>query len=338
MNYVHLPYRYNLTLKDAPWETALNSLFPPPHPGGFFIDGNPAARESPLGGLNATAPLDSFVFGTQSRTRIYITTCGVNINYVDVNVSCVQAAGSSVHRSCAPTRIRRSTNVTAWSSGPFLREFLQAWPTILSDKQDPNTSTQTERFIADPAAFFKDNFRVGDFVEMGAMPIDIFAKRFGLLFNTLWKASVNPTFITGGKPKETAGPLISTTAHWDGSWSESGPMPDTYVLDKPWLAIFLASILVMLLAATSSLLLRLRPHVPAPEILGHFSSLTRDSPYMNMAASTGSTLDGIERARLLRDRRVRLVDVNGEGDVGRVALVEEGARTVHELQHGRLYV
>jgi hypothetical protein len=73
----------------------------------------------------------------------------------------------------------------------------------------------------------------------------------------------------------------------------------------------------------------------APEVLGFVSSVTRDNPYVRVPGG-GSTLDGLERARLLRDVRVRIGDV-GEagGEAGYIAVGSE--ERVGGLMKGGVY-
>jgi hypothetical protein len=71
----------------------------------------------------------------------------------------------------------------------------------------------------------------------------------------------------------------------------------------------------------------LRAMTRAPDILGYVSSLTRDNPHIPLSAGaegSGTTLSGLDRARLLRDMRVQIADVEGDKDVERIALVGVG--------------
>lgn len=56
-----------------------------------------------------------------------------------------------------------------------------------------------------------------------------------------------------------------------------------------------------------------------PNVLGYVSTTTRDNAYTPLP-SGASAVDGLERARLLRNYRVQMADVNPDFTVGHVAL------------------
>ncbi|KAL4770044.1 hypothetical protein BDW60DRAFT_209445 [Aspergillus nidulans var. acristatus] len=58
----------------------------------------------------------------------------------------------------------------------------------------------------------------------------------------------------------------------------------------------------------------------ASDILGYVSSLTRNNPYVPVPDG-GSTLSGFERARLLRDMEVQILNVDERKDTGHIAFV-----------------
>lgn len=76
--------------------------------------------------------------------------------------------------------------------------------------------------------------------------------------------------------------------------------------------------------------------VRGPRILGYVSTMTRDNSYVDLP-SGGCTLDGLERARLLKDMRVRLQDVAPEDGVGHIALSSAETSEKGNLVSGRLY-
>lgn len=109
----------------------------------------------------------------------------------------------------------------------------------------------------------------------------------------------------------------------------------------PWLLVLFVASTALTLCALASLLFNLRRL--GPDILETFSSFTRDNPYVVSSASSqqaaplffarsvdaghgggsrpaGSNLDGVKRARLLRDVKVILADVAADEPVGHIAL------------------
>jgi hypothetical protein len=328
-NYHLMTNRHNATLDQEPYNAALQDLLP--ISSGFFLDtlGNVSASIK-----NPTSP--SIVFVSRGWTSYYITTCMASMIYVDVNITCATTSRLS-QATCAATSIREtsnpptSTNYTAFSTVPNAYWIARSWPTIFGP-QHSMTSTQTELFIADPSSAFVGAAATIKTVELGAVPINVFEKRFGLVFNTFWKASVAPSLIVGGdvsKANLELQPFINTTAAW------SQFTPQVYALNTPWLALFFLSTLIMFIAAVFAIFFKMRSR--SPDILGYVSTLTRDNPYMGLPAG-GSALSGSERARILRDQKVMLVDVRDGEEVGRIAFaaVNDGGRK-KELKTGRLY-
>ena len=103
-------------------------------------------------------------------------------------------------------------------------------------------------------------------------------------------------------------------------------IPNAVYIANKWHAVVLLLITLFLqLAGLATMLLT--AVIRAPNVLGFVSSLTRDSPYLApIVPPGGSMLDGAERARVLGDVRVRLVDVKPEEPVGRIAFAAVGGR------------
>lgn len=76
------------------------------------------------------------------------------------------------------------------------------------------------------------------------------------------------------------------------------------------------------------------------EVLSHFSTLAKDNPYIHVSHGR-SMRDGFQRARLLRDLKIKLGDSKGYEQIGHVVISSvEGAD--HEIRHislqkGRFY-
>jgi hypothetical protein len=92
-----------------------------------------------------------------------------------------------------------------------------------------------------------------------------------------------------------------------------------FLLSIPWAIIDFLSCLVLFLAAVFSFWLRRK--TLAPDIFGFVSSLTRENPHFALETGDGSTLSGLERARLLGKVKVKIGDVAGDREeVGRIGL------------------
>lgn len=96
-----------------------------------------------------------------------------------------------------------------------------------------------------------------------------------------------------------------------------------YAVSWPWIAVDIVSCAILLVA--SIIACRLRVKTLAPDIFGYVSSLTRDNQYLQVP-DNGTTLGGIERARLLKGVKVKIGDVSGPHEsVGRVGLAQVGS-------------
>ncbi len=105
----------------------------------------------------------------------------------------------------------------------------------------------------------------------------------------------------------------------------------------PWVAVFLFANFMMLLAAVTSVYFSRRTIVP--DYLGFISSLAKESPYIRMP-DVSVNMDGMDKARLVKDVKVRLGDVSesegGSSDVGRLAFARLKETTV--VTKGKSYV
>ncbi|WAO95511.1 Hypothetical protein NCS54_01313700 [Fusarium falciforme] len=114
--------------------------------------------------------------------------------------------------------------------------------------------------------------------------------------------------LTGMEPKygSTTGSFSTATA--------------VYWVQHKWMGLYIASLVVMSTCSVAAIVLRLI--IRAPDFLTNVAGLTRDSPYINVPLG-GSTLDGKEMSRLLRNRQLKIVDVHPEKDVGHIAFADD---------------
>jgi hypothetical protein len=104
-----------------------------------------------------------------------------------------------------------------------------------------------------------------------------------------------------------------------------------------WLVVFLVANTIMLVGAITGVYFSRRTIVP--DYLGFVSSLAKESPYIRMP-DVGVNMDGMDKARLVKDVKVRLGDIseNGGGgdDVGRLAFARLEETTL--VKKGKSYV
>lgn len=184
--------------------------------------------------------------------------------------------------------------------------------------------------------------------------------RLGRAMNTYWLASLIPEYIAGGMPTfnftynewveyfgmqafNVSSFVWSTGPRWvfyPGNTTDAfvSTLEYRYVCDKGWLAILIISSGVLLVVGGIGTALKYAKI--GPDILGYFSSLTRDNP--NVAEGMGhTTLDGFERARMLKGLTVKLGDVQPDKNFGRISIAtSNGPRpdAVAGLRRGRVYL
>ncbi|RDW65897.1 uncharacterized protein DSM5745_09636 [Aspergillus mulundensis] len=297
----------------------------------FFIDTNYNVKVRPR-------PQSSFSIFYGSRDKagadsdgpptVTLFNCTMLYIRLEARVACENA-------SCAVTRLRRSENATKLT--PFndaddpemntnttlnnlFRRFPHAVPMV--DQCQPSP---TDSYIYGESSFF-DAFYLHDWSTVRP---DEMSRRFATTFNTFWLASLAPLTIpvtslldkvnlTATSYHPLAGPEFVMA---QGTTSRNIAV---YQVHLPWLVVFITATALLQLSALAGLLLR--SVTIAPDILGYVSSLTRDNPHVPLPVG-GSTLSGEDRARLLRDVRVQLADVEVNRTFGRVALVARVAGT-----------
>jgi hypothetical protein len=80
--------------------------------------------------------------------------------------------------------------------------------------------------------------------------------------------------------------------------------------------------------------LLLKHRTLGPEMFGFVTSMTYENPWMKISQG-GTTLDAMERARLLQDIEVHVGDVCGDEDIGHIAFA--AGVPLRNLEKGRLY-
>ena len=195
----------------------------------------------------------------------------------------------------------------------------------------PATSSATELYLnsgLSPFTGTSDASEDGDgsfeTVSLYKVPISLFEERLTQILNTYYIGSIQPLRMTGSFAT-TSGYNLSTAA-------TSARYENRYVCHWAWLTIFAVSSFTMLIAAIAGVIMYHRTLYP--DFLGYCSSLTRDTPYLNLPPGA-STLNGRQRARLLWQLPVRIGDVKAEHEIGKIAF---GARDeVSSVRRGKRY-
>ncbi|KAF5983309.1 hypothetical protein FBULB1_3812 [Fusarium bulbicola] len=266
----------------------------------------------------------------------YSTVCDIGHIYVDVDVICERPTQLD-QMACRARRIRHSP------SRPFPKAedqlvghganlFLSGIP-FLAPSYNRGLKSPVEDYISDPAKRIGHIATPGvDYIstEFTDLPLPVFAERLAIIINTALQLYWSPYTILDMQ----AVPL-SETDHYGNATSTLALTTKVYGTRQVWMATAIPSLTTMFSAAILTVGLRLV--IRAPDFLTHVAALTQDSAYMDLAPG-GSMLAGDERARLLKDLPLKIMDIEPDNDVGYIALSDEVGNTGERLGNdGRVY-
>lgn len=244
--------------------------------------------------------------------------CYFSTTYVEIAASCLG-------RNCSVTRMRPSQiphPVPEFALGldPANGASLQFFHGLVSggDFQRPSPM---QRFFIKPYAPFTSTNGTLDLYKLN--PLD-FAVSFAQLLNSWYQASVSVGQVMSGIPAIEEIPTENLQRNLSRVMQVYNAINATEAetiavvkCQRAWLTALFIATGAMFLSGVFGLVLECTRK--APDFALNISSLTRDNPYIRLP-SGGSTLDSIDRARLLRDVRVRFGDVRPDDPVGYLAI------------------
>ena len=260
--------------------------------------------------------------GSTSSSDVWLSNCTLATARVESNVLC---SGPKCHVD----RMRRSEKDTrpayALNFDSIVFRNMLLW--------FPDAAGATADGVISPTDLYLQGYNspltlagtnAGDYSDVTA---EMFSKRLSVLLNTLYQASISPSYTARGASTNLTAYEISTnyTAYWkelpdvflanvtEATISDLVPV---YHADRLWIGLLLVVTFTLQILAAVGMVLKYT--ATAPDILGHVSTLTRDNPFTEVPEG-GNTLSGLERARLLRDIKVQIGDVNWEEERGHVA-------------------
>ncbi|EON62677.1 hypothetical protein W97_01901 [Coniosporium apollinis CBS 100218] len=341
-------------------------------PTSFFLDtnvvlNNHARIVGAVRDLNASESADPFlglqrnvIFGNRSPvsdfTQILITNCSLATTYVESMVNCTGTR-------CGVTKMRPSradhppVHLTALEILSLCHNFFTKLP-YAAGLQGSGSASATEFFLnaTDKPPYARAAFSAR-YVDLSHISPSDLSARLSLVFNTYFQLSLAPLAHTGGLPTDLSlyGPdtipllgdarnslppeeldaIIGAPMVSRAVVADRARMHQIYVCNYGWLAALVVASSVLLLVGGAGLILRHRTF--APDMMGYVASMTYENSYVGLPKG-GSVLDAMERARILRDVRVRIGDVRGGDGIGHVAFVGEGTKLVRELEKGREYI
>jgi hypothetical protein len=259
-------------------------------------------------------------------------TCYMSTSYVEVEAECMR-------KNCIVTRIRPSTQPHpppefALGLDPYNANFVRMFQSSAAVEvlQRP---TPLQRFFITPYSPFTS---LNKDLRLYSLPKVSFAATLAQLMNTYWLASINLGQTTSGLPPDKD--ILPTDLQRNMSLAdqqlyrtinatESLSIP-VVKCQRAWLAVLFVATGVMLIAGIFGLVLEATRKVPDFSL--NVSSLTRDNPYIRLP-SGGSTLDSLDRGRLLQNVRIRMGDVRPGDAVGYIAIAScDGKGRVERLR------
>lgn len=285
-----------------------------------------------LGEIPETLP---DILDTNSSQRTVQSTCSITRIYVDMEVSCLSTG-------CYPHRMRWANNTdkagatgysTPFDSDSFGSQFLDNFIRSTGHKNSRETYTLIDHFYTDPSLITsicwstygraKDQ-TVMDYKDSSYnMNAALMSDGLTLGFNTYYILSqiivtekiypnLNSLFLDDQKQEDKFFKFVN---------AEGAPYKQAYRIYWQWVPVDLVACSILLAAAIGSCWLRV--NTLAPDIFGFVSSLTRDNPHLQLP-SEGSSLNGIDRARMLKKVKVKLGNVQEvtaeNGTVGTIGL------------------
>ncbi|KAI0452723.1 hypothetical protein F5B21DRAFT_321457 [Xylaria acuta] len=270
--------------------------------------------------------------------------CNLHTTYADVNYTCAGAGkpceAKSVRRSPSPRNPRNATvfDDDGWvNGGGNIQAFIQQF-TELNELPGSRYLVPVVAYLMSPAEAltWTSNQYDRNVIQAGRAQ---FERRLSQLINTLHTIGSAPYTVASTVP---VGGEYNTTQRPEIYPQNVTTVPMTITAeqrvircDRGWLSVLLLSSFTVLAAALASVVVRRR--VLVPDILGSLTLVTLDNRCEDIAIG-GSTLDGIERARLLKHVPVRMVDVNPGGVHGRLALSGPGNDSlIGNVERSRLH-
>lgn len=208
-----------------------------------------------------------------------------------------------------------SYQILPWSMNPSAASsMLSYWPTAAGTPDVIEGASATDNFLAGDEYLYISQ-RIRDW-DRDASNMTLFSRRMTTAFNTMFQVSLHPRNVTTADPSFIgSNSSISLDPIYTVIPATASDTREIYIADRRWCAILLIISSILQVLAVAGLLLR--AWTAGPDILGFASSMMRDNPYFpGSVNSCGSALGGADRARLCRDVRVQIADVQPEEERG----------------------
>lgn len=274
-----------------------------------------------------------------------IRNCTIQQVYVEAQARCKEDGCSVVAIRPSSTYAKRNPNLTRFEDPAIAFGLMQRFPFSTGNLR-AGDSAPTELYIRGSEMPFGRSS--SDQPAMLNISNDMFETKFQLLLNTYYQLSLAPLAYTAAlpAPSDSSWDLVQTKDSSGGVDGEMAFVPlrtnttitkmfEVYHCNYLWFALLMTSSVILLMLGSIGTALSHLCH--APDMIGFVSSFTYNNPYMNIPPG-GESLGAMERARLLKDMKVKIGDATSEGDVGHVVFgTLHRSSTVGDLDAAKLY-
>jgi hypothetical protein len=257
------------------------------------------------------------------------TTCNLERHYIDAQAQCDTSA--CIFNQARPTPGKPTAPATQFLDFSFSQRFFEQLLLVNGIPIGEEVPSNVEM----PGPIWEEGVWTGYPDNTAASEAQEFSRDMSIFINTYMAAS-QQTFYTS--PIEEGDTKAQIAAYfkmsplnviWPLATAKGAPYDPQYVLSIPWITIDIITCSILFAAAMASHWLRMQ--TVAPDIFGYVSSMTRDNPHLNLPDG-GSTMSGSERARALKNLRVKIADLNRGQGVGHIGL----AAADMDVEMGRL--
>jgi hypothetical protein len=279
--------------------------------------------------LDDPPPLQ-FVYFSQWPDRLEsswsATNCTVRMIWLETDIHCGPQPSSSSCYAYQQRRIKDKQHTdrppsSMTNSHGALKQAISLWLEASGDTGVKRPQATENYIMGELHPYSGHQYRNWSIMDPSIFPMQV-SKRLTTAFNTFWDATINPlghTNVSFGVPDG------SIAVKDDRLNATIGAMTQTfevYRVNQLWVAILLTATMFLQILAILGLILE--TIIVGPEVLGFASSLTRDNLYVPVPPGN-SAVGGAERARLFRDLRLQIADMEPGEESGYIA--------VHALQN-----
>ncbi|GAB7348218.1 hypothetical protein MBLNU459_g6215t1 [Dothideomycetes sp. NU459] len=260
---------------------------------------------------------------------LLLRNCTIEQVYVEARASCNSQGCQVVSLRPSVEYAKRNPNITPLDVYPVNSLLLRNLPVATGSLHDGDAAP-SELFIRGADTPF--GISSSDAPAMINVTANTFAMRLGVLINTYYQLSLAPLAYTASLPdpnNEVWTFLNGSVYPSDFSSKPSAPFTPVYAnatttttheiysCNYLWLAFMLSSAFILLGVGMVGVALDLK--CQAPDMMGYVTSQTYDNPYVRLPCG-GGPMSAMERARLLKDVRVKIGDARQKEAIGHVVL------------------